>query len=366
MFSNKRPGSIVSITITLGLFILLFGECYPLHDIAAPYLLEPPDARGRSLAGGGGVYADGAIAAFYNPANLITTGAFSFHYGKSNFWAKAYDGDELKNIWISSKITDYGYYGFYCYSANYEIGTSIPEIVGLFPDYDFLMGISAALTTGKDNALGIGIKYIKTKPVIHNFGYANTIDDIKKSTIAFDIGYLTYNHFSGMTIKLSLVKMPKLRKFSRIKNNTGFAFGISLMNLGPDMNYFSFFEKDPIPRQLRVDAGYQVLESDLLATRVTIDGSKMLYDMNDNLKTEIRETTWTFGVETTVLYLLTFRAGGHLDKLGVERYGAYGFGIGPEWFHLDYSHIGHDQSGWRDGQESWSIYCNIPVDLIHP
>ncbi len=43
----------------------------------ANFLLETPDARGRSMAGGGSVYSTGAVSAYYNPANLAGSGIIS-------------------------------------------------------------------------------------------------------------------------------------------------------------------------------------------------------------------------------------------------------------------------------------------------
>jgi hypothetical protein len=348
--------------IAIVIIIALPGICLSqYYDIAAPYLLEPPDARGRSLAGGGGVYANGAIGAFYNPANLVTTGLAAAVYGRSKYWPWVDSHKSLENIWLTSGLGDWGYCGAYGYYIDYGKLNAIPEIMQVFHSSDLVVGISAAILLDNNSSFGLGAKYIRCRLADYSPGYGRYSAGLKETALAFDIGFLSRNHFPKSTFAISKISFPKLRKYCRMRNDKGISCAVSITNLGRNLNYNDLSKTDPLPKQFRLSAGYQLLDSDLLGTRVTIDGSKMLFDLDDHFKNEIREITWTFGIEATALYLITFRAGEHLDKVGEDRYGAYGIGIGPEWLHLDYSRIGHEQTAWREKQESWSVNCNIPV-----
>lgn len=347
-----------------GLFVLISIAILPgivqCQEILGSlrFLLIAPDARGKSLAGGGSAFSKGAASAYYNPALLATSEDFSAEINEHE--PNLYDGF-IMNIFMSRKFNDWiclgaGYTGF-----DYEIGRWIDYGNTTVLDWrgyrDYALGLWAAISFDHQNSFGIGFKYIKTHP----YSDANCVGYTGTSSIAFDFGWLTKNHLSGATWRNDEIFYPDLNRLFNVKREKGFAFGVSFANLGNDLNVKYAAYPERMPKRLRLAAGYQAVDSEPVGLRLIVDATKLLFDIDDTFKEEWSEVAWAYGLEATFYYILDFRLGRLLDRGDHQRYTTIGFGLGPEWLGIDYSYVLESDEHWnRAGKEySISISCNI-------
>lgn len=369
------PGKL-SIKIIRGLFligvILIFGSVLQstlcraqVLATRANFLLEIPDARGRGLAGGGSVYSAGAVSAFYNPAGLISSGAFSaqIHYGR--FLPALADDLYFMGAYFSRDFGNLGAYGLsYCRLSygKYDRVDELGRLIETVDYYESSLALHGAVALSSSNSAGFGLKYIhiNTVPLYY-------IEKSKVTSFAMDFGFLSKGHFPQATVKIDEAYYPTLRKYCRAERDEGIIFGLSMANIGPEISFGeSSSLNGPPPRSLRLAAGYQVLDADYLGLRFTIDALKLLVNTDDGFKTELREIIWSYGVEATFLYIINLRAGRYLDDTGEQRYTSIGFGLGPEWMRLDYSRVllGNDMYNRRGEETSYSFYCNIYPNIF--
>lgn len=345
--------------------ITLLICCHALDECSAQvtryegvFLLESPDARGRSLAGGGSVYSTGPVSAYYNPASLVSSGELSAEFNYSTILPSLADDLSLKGVHLSRSFGKRGCYGFSYVRVSYGrwdrtdmLGTSSTTL------YDYSVALSAAYALNPSISVGIGAKYIYIKQspsMIHtdlNIG----------SSFAFDFGVLWKSHFPGATIKNDELYYPTLRKYCRTERIPGITLGASFTNIGPEISFDDARFNAPPPRNLRLALGYQFLDADYLGLRFTVDALKLLVDNDDHLGAEIEELRWIFGVEATFLYIINLRAGRYHDDVEEQRYTAVGIGFGPEWLRFDYSKVLESDQPYnrRSEESSYSIYCNI-------
>jgi hypothetical protein len=231
------------------------------------------------------------------------------------------------------------------------------NLIGRVDLYDYTIGLSGAIALNSSNFIGLGLKYvhINITSVMAGAWYAEA------STFAFDFGFLSKGHFPQATVQIDEVYYPTLRKYFRVERDRGMILGVSLSNIGPEISFDKSSYNDPLPRNLRLAAGYQILDADHLGLRFTIDALKLLVNTHDRFKTEFREIRWVFGVEATFLYIINLRAGRYQDDIGEQRYTSVGFGLGPDWLRFDYSRVlESDEMYTRRGEEtSYSFYCNF-------
>jgi hypothetical protein len=353
---------IVSIQVTI-LLLCLYPFDYCLAQSVIPYeagfLLEPPDARGRSLAGGGSVYSNGAVSAYYNPAGLVSSGEFSAEINYTTILPSLADDFSLTGAHLSKSVGNDAYFGFGYVHLNYGSRVRTDEggrVIGSTTLYDYSLALSGAYSFNRANSIGLGVKYIFVK---HDISFEPGLDS--GSSVALDFGFLSRGHFPRATVRIDEPYYPTLRKYCRTERIPGITLGASFTNIGPDVSFDNDYYNAPPPRNLRLALGYQILDADYLGLRFTVDALKLLVDNDDHLGTEIEEIKWIFGFEATFLYIINLRAGRYLDDVGQQRYTSVGFGLGPQWLRFDYSRVleSDEQYNRRSEESSYSLYCNI-------
>ncbi len=364
--NNTRTKQVIGRVLFAAIILI---TCITFHAAVCPaqitrtqanFLLEIPDARGRSMAGGGSVYSAGAVSAYYNPANLVGSGIISGEFNYTGIWPTLTDDYSLKSVYLSRDFGKWGYYGFNYNRLSYGEYTSLDEMGNLIETVnlcDYSIGFSGAIATSSSTFIGAGLKYVHiTIPsMIEGASYAEA------ATFAFDFGFLSKGHFPQATFQIDEVYYPTLRKYFRAERDRGITLGLSLSNIGPDVYFDNPSMDGPLPRNLRLAAGYQILDADYLGLRFTIDALKLLVNTHDRFKTEFREIRWVFGAEATFLYIINLRAGRFKDDIGEQRYTSVGIGLGPEWLRFDYSRVlESDEHYNRKSEEfSYSLYCNF-------
>ncbi|MEE9553165.1 MAG: PorV/PorQ family protein [candidate division Zixibacteria bacterium] len=348
--------AVLLITGSMGVATLCHSQ---VRVTQANFLLEIPDARVRGLAGGGSVFSDGAVSAFYNPAGLISSGAFSAQIYYGEFLPNLADDLYFMSAYFSRSFGNLGAYGFSYGRLSYGKQDRISEggiILETIEYYESSLALHGAIALNSSTSAGFGLKYINTNIIPWN------IDKPRVSSFALDFGFLSKGHFPEATVKIDDVYYPTLRKYCRAGRDEGMIFSASLLNIGPEIEFTEGSSSNgPPPRSLRLAAGYQVLDSDYLGLRLSIDALKLLVNTDDGFSKELREITWSYGLEATILYIINLRAGRYLDDIGEQRYTSIGFGLGPEWCRFDYSRVleGDYMHNRRGLETSYSLYCNI-------
>lgn len=325
------------------------------------FLTIAPDARGKSLAGGGSVFSKGAISVYYNPALLATSEDFS---AEINEYKPGLYGAYMMNLYFSRKIKKWASVGIGYTSFDHRISDWFGYGYGLdWNDIrDYSLGLWAAFSLDPHNSCGIGIKYIKTHPDSYAYNLSNT----GKSSIAYDIGWLTRNHLTKATWQNDEIFYPDLHRLFKVVREKGFAFGVSLTNLGKDLKVKYSDYPDRMPKRLRVAAGYQAIDSEPVGLRLTVDAAKILNNLNDSFSEEWSEVAWAYGLEAAFYYIVDFRFGRLLDRENHQRYNTIGFGLGPEWLRIDYSRVlGDDHWDYYAGDYSFSVNCNISTETFY-
>ena len=368
---GKSPNRIIKGLFLIGV-ILLFGSVFPttlcraqVATTQANFLMEIPDARGRGLAGGGSVFSAGAVSAFYNPAGLVSSGVFSAQINYGEFLPNLADDISLKSAYFSRDFGSIGAYGLSYSRLSYgkqDRRSEGGELIETIEYYESSLALHGAVALNSSASVGFGLKYININTAPSYLG------DSKSSSIALDFGFLSKGHFPQATVKIDETYYPTLRKYCRAERDEGIILSASLLNIGPEIKFRERSSLNgPPPRSLRLAAGYQLLDADYLGLRFTIDALKLLVNTDDGFKTEIREITWSFGVEATFLYIINLRAGRYHDEIGLQRYTTVGLGLGPEWCRFDYSRVLGSSEMYirRENETSYSLYCNIIPNIFN-
>lgn len=355
---SKYVGAGLIIIVSLAL-LPVSGLCQ-VSQTAAQFLLITPDARGKSLGEGASVFSKGAISVYYNPALLVTSEEFSGEYNYCEYMPNLFHNlPPIKGYYLSSNYTDLVYFGMgyskFLYGRQErtdEYGNSL----GTFESYETALGFWAALSFNPDNSVGVGIKFIESH--LAEVGAGSERGKGSASAVAFDFGIMSRNHLSETTWRKDNIFYPNLHRLFRPERYEGFSFGISIANLGEDINYIDADQADPLPRRLRAGFGFQAIDTEPVGLQLTIDATKIL--VGDS------EIAWSYGLESEFYYLLIFRLGRFYDYDGHHRYNTIGFGIGPEWIRLDYSKVLGDVDDWnrKAGEYSVSVKCNISQETF--
>lgn len=362
LYACYLKGKFIRTSLTAFVLLTLLpvsGLCQ-VSMTAAQFLLITPDARGKSLGEGGSVFSRGAISAYYNPALLVTSEEFSGEYNFGQYIPEIAGDLVPKNIYLSSNYRDLIYLGLGYTRFNYGTQERVDELgnsLDTFESYDYALGFWTAISFDPDNSVGVGIKYIKSH--LAEVAAGSESGKGSASALALDFGILSRNHLSETTWRNDNINYPDLHRLFRPERYEGFSFGISIANLGEDMEYIDPDNPDPLPRLLRIGFGYQVIDSEPVGMQLSIDATKLLVGETD--------LVWSYGLETEFYYLAVLRIGGFYDHHGWARYNTIGFGVGPEWLRLDYSRIlGEFDYDWnrKAGEYSLSFRCNISSEIL--
>ncbi|MCP4582889.1 MAG: hypothetical protein GY839_14865 [candidate division Zixibacteria bacterium] len=316
-----------------------------------------PDARGRSLADGGGAFSDGASSSFYNPANLalVTKGAIDFSYVNLD-----YSDDTIINLYVARNTGKWGYWGvgINClkrvfdinnFNNNDSISNDPRQIVTggyirKFSLYNPALSINMAYDISPTICIGVGAKYINTRRT-------DIPDDLVPGytgqTFALDFGIGIRNIFRQST----LLNSRSLSKISNSKANyEGLSLGISMANIGPGISYDENSSKISLPKRMRLSAGYQIISMNNLGLRATLDATTFLIDIKDYRGNKLNKTAWHYGFETSLIELIQIRAGIYRRELYRKYFGgtlhtkhyydnelALGLSLGPEWFRFGFA-----------------------------
>jgi hypothetical protein len=330
----------------------------------AAFLLIAPDARGRAIAQSGSVYSTGAKSAFYNPANLTSSGAISADISYLNYLPQS-DGDLSYTSFYLSR--DFGKWGHFGLSYNrLNIGNHFRYLDDYtqytFFNYEEAFALYSAYNLGANGSAGVGIKYIHN----HLIDIGPSMEGTKNvgSSFAVDLGVQLCNRFVNTTLVRD-ESNPSRTDVGNAESRGGMSFGLSFQNFGPNIKYNSYMS-DRLPKRFLIAAGYQAVQTKYYEVNLTVDASKILIDMNDGFNTEWKEVVWSYGAELKYCKLIGLRIGVLNDQDGMQRYWTGGLGFGPDWLHLDYSYVFKSNEDWNKlgGEYAIGLAANLDTELI--
>ncbi len=112
-------------------------------------------------------------------------------------------------------------------------------------------------------------------------------------------------------------------------------------NLGPGLKFTGSGRREDLPYLLRLGAAYRPVWNDVHRLLLAVDVNKVLVKLSDDLQKHginwvLREAFKHFGVEYTLLNLLSIRMGYFLDEMGARKGFTFGFGFRAGPLQLDY------------------------------
>ncbi len=283
----------------------------------ADFLTYPMGARavgmGRAYTG----VANDIQASSWNPAGFALLEKREVAYSRLNsFSFQVLDKDDSINnnlISVGFPTELYGAFGFSIEIQDFGqtvITRDTPDPINIVNDNAMIFyGFYATSITDKIDA-GIDYKFVNV-----DFGSM----DERATTSAIDLGVL-YRPLRSVPLQV----------------------GASYRNLGFAMQYKDAEQKDPLPRRLRVGAGYDVLQhllgSDILSLLVAGDiemWRSKIVDENDKVTSRPIESSQYFGTEFSYSGILFLRFGYIREKLFETVGPAYGIGLNYKGIRFD-------------------------------
>ncbi len=230
-------------------------------ESAVPFLLIAPNARADAMGEAGTGLADDAAANFWNPAGL------SFLPGQEvslthSAWLPQFQQSDLFYDYLAYRnyIEDIG--GTFGASITYlslgefsETTPDGPEVVNTFRAYEMAATVGYSTRVTDDLGIGLNLRYIHSS--LAPFNVQGQDRKGVASTVSFDIAL-----------------MWRPRNLGEIGNR--FNVGVNLSNLGPKLTYIDADQADPLPTQLRLGIGVDVLKSQYNNVTAIVDFARLL------------------------------------------------------------------------------------------
>jgi hypothetical protein len=230
-------------------------------ESAVPFLLIAPNARADAMGESGTGLGDDAAANFWNPAGL------AFQIGQEvslthSAWLPQFQQSDLFYDYLAYRnfIPDIG--GTFGASITYlslgefnETTPDGPEVVSTFRAFEMAATVGYATKVTDDFGVGLNLRYIHSS--LAPFNVQGQDRKGVASTVSFDIA-----------------TMWRPRNLGDIGNM--FSLGLNLSNLGPKLTYIDADQADPLPTQLRLGIGVDVLKSQYNNITYNIDFARVL------------------------------------------------------------------------------------------
>jgi hypothetical protein len=228
--------------------ILMAGDIFAQGESAVPFLLIGPNSSNAGMGETGTGLINDASAMYWNPAGLGFQKGIEVSITHSP-WLPGLGLSDLFYDYLSGKYHVKKLNGTLGFSVTYlNIGTIIQtdEFGNTIGDYKAFDGaIAAGFGTKVTKDLGVGIvtRFIYSKLAT---GY---VGNEKGSGTAYDLSF-----------DISALWRPTRTKFKFINDRLGIGFDFS--NIGPKVTYVDNAQADPLPSNLRLGFGYDVVKTD--------------------------------------------------------------------------------------------------------
>ncbi|RME00977.1 MAG: hypothetical protein D6814_02470 [Calditrichaeota bacterium] len=323
--------------VTIALCLLAFSQAsHAQSESAVPFLLIAPGARAAGMGEAFVSIADDATATYWNSAGLAFQTQRQISLMHSNWLPQlapdlfydyasfVYPMQGLGTLGLAVTYLNLG--------KQFITGEDSPEVLGEFSSNEFAIAASFGSPLGKNSAVGVSLKYIRSN--LASVGAGAEKGDGKANAFAFDLGYLYRN---------LLVK--------------GLSFGVNLTNMGPKVVYIDAAQADPLPTNLRLGFSYKLLDQEFNKIRIAVEFDKMLVRKyqdgtsdswykalftswtDESLSQELKGVISNVGLEYWYTDLIALRTGYHYDELGKVKYFTFGAGLRYSLYEFDFGYI---------------------------
>ncbi|MCD6163214.1 MAG: PorV/PorQ family protein [candidate division Zixibacteria bacterium] len=210
--------------------------------------------------------------------------------------------------------------------------TETGEPAGNFYPYDMAVTVSYGTRLMKNLSAGLSARYINSH--LSDFGAGAERGSGTGFSFAMD---------GGLLYDIS----PKT------------TFAATVTNIGPDISYIDTDQADPLPRKLAVAMAYKVVDSPYNKLTVIGEADKLLLDLNDDIKTEIKEIIPHIGMEYWYSNYVSLRAGYIYDEIGVQRY--FTLGASMQWtnYRFDFSYVPESDADYNRMGDTMRFSMNV-------
>jgi len=346
--SSRLLYSALGIVLVVAVWLPNRAAAQSSASTAVPFLLISPEARTSGIGEIGVAIADDASAVFWNPAGLGFQSGQEVRLSHSN-WLPQFQQSDL--------YYEYGNYKLNIPEINGTVGAALTYLnlgeferrdeanndLGRFKSYELALAVSYGTRLDEDMSIGVGLKLIHSS--LSQVGTAEEAGSGTATTVAGDIGFL---------YRPSKFIVP----FTDEDIGNRFAFGVSIMNMGPTVSYIDREQADALPTTLRLGFRYDLVHEEYNTLTWTADAAKLLISAEgakaDDFFTALGKTwdtpdgvsvfnEFTFGTGFEYWYgkIVALRAGFfHEDpNQGNRRFLTFGAGIRYDIYGFDFSYI---------------------------
>lgn len=248
--------------IKVFIFALLCANVYAQGESAVPFLLIGPNSRNAGMGETGAGLINDAAAMFWNPAGLAFQNGFEVNITHSP-WLPGLGLSDLFYDYLSGKYSVKKLRGTFGVSITYlNIGTIIRtdefgNQIGEYKAFDGAIAFGYGTKVFRDLGVGIVTRFIYSKLAQGKVG------NEQGSGIAYSLSF----DIAGLW-------RPTKTKFKFINNRLG--IGLNFSNIGPKVTYIDEAQADPLPSNLRLGFGFDVVKTEFNNLTLTVDFSRLI------------------------------------------------------------------------------------------
>ncbi|TAK56135.1 MAG: type IX secretion system outer membrane channel protein PorV [Bacteroidetes bacterium] len=232
---------------------------------AVPFLLIAPNARADGMGEAGAGIADDASAVHWNPAGLAFQRGREASLTHSN-WLPQFQQADLFYEYAAGKMYLEEVAGTVSGSITYlNLGEfnetkDDPTVLRTFKAYEIAVTGGYATQLFSDFGVGLNLRYIRSS--LAPFDVQGQGREGVANTFSFDVGFMW---------RPQELMLPFIGNFE-----DRFRVGLNFSNLGPKVTYIDAAQADPLPTNLRLGLGIQLLKSEYNNFTVAVDFNRLL------------------------------------------------------------------------------------------
>lgn len=299
----------------LALVAVPVNRAHAVSEGGVLFLMIPPDARSTAMGETGVAYAQGAVAAAWNPSML----GFVTHREITGSYFK-YLPDLAPDLWYlhagyAHPVPGIGTVGVslqYLSLGEQQRTSAEGDDLGLFSSAEFAISLSYGTQIFNRLAVGTNLKIVRSNLAPTGVIIGSTSEGKGTATsFAVDLGgtYRLHNRFTvaGM-----------------------------VQNLGPDVSFIDEEQADPLPRNLKVGFALKIIDGRYNRLMIVQDFNKSL--VTASTTKSISESILNSGAEYVYSNFIALRGGYIYDRAGKIKTPTFGGGLQWKLYRFDFSY----------------------------
>jgi hypothetical protein len=221
--------------------------------------------------------------------------------------------------------------------------------------YEFF---SFVYPTSEWGTFGLGVTFLTYGSQDRRGEYGEDLGQFNSYDIAFTLSYGTRfmdNMSAGLSARYINSHLADVGAGQEKGKGIGFSFAIdggilydvnnrltlasTVTNIGPEIAYIDADQADPLPTKLSLAFAYKIVNSPFNRLTAVGEASKLLVDLNDNIKTEINEVIPHVGMEYWYSNYVALRGGYIYDDVGQQKYFTTGASLQYNNIRFDFSYV---------------------------